>query len=305
MPKKKGPKGRRTARDSPKSVNRQVYTPPKTAAQNVEQTELLEIDAPEIGMLDFQPSPLVTIEMLKSCLDAYFTHKYPITPIMDQEQTYAVLPHLNRYPEQYGLITACCAVIVLSPEIIASSPSTTEVSQDTMPSSEFLIGETVRSRQFCNYIEAPSLSTVHTSFFLFAALFCQGKDNSAWFYIREAMTMLQLLRLHEEATYATFLYPEYSTHCRRTFWLLYTTERAYALQRHRPLTLQRTIDLPTVDPGHEAMILPGFLDLVSLFQNFDDEFLSPWNLSSTPSSSTSLESLIGLQDILKYALPNV
>ena len=122
------------------------------------------------------------------------------------------------------------------------------------------------------------------------------------------MTVLQLLRLHEEITYKN-LNDSYATYCRRTFWLLSITERAYALQRHRPLTLQRTIALPTVSPGPESIILSGFLDLVSLFQNFDDEFLSLWNLSSTigasPTSSASPQSLIQLQDILKFAIPNV
>jgi len=116
--------------------------------------------------------------------------------------------------------------------------------------------------------------------------------------------MLQLQRFHEEATYSKILDAQHRTYCRRTFWLLFITERAYALQRHRPLTLQRTIGLPTVSTGPEAKILSGFLDLVSLFQNFDDTFLSLWNTSSTPSSA-SPQSLILLQDILKFSLPDV
>lgn len=116
--------------------------------------------------------------------------------------------------------------------------------------------------------------------------------------------MLQLQRFHEEDTYSNMRDTQYATYCRRTFWLLFITERAYALQRHHPLTLQRTIDLPTVSPRPEATILSGFLDLVSLFQNFDDTFLSLWNLSSA-NSTTSPQSLIRLQDILKFALPDV
>jgi hypothetical protein len=238
-----------------------------------------------------------------ACLEAFFVHKYPITPILDRDEILGILPHVHQYPERYALITACLAMIVLSPEIITVPASAPDL-LSTLPSSDFLISETIRAREYSNRVEAPTLTTVHTSFFLFAALFCQGKDNSAWFYIREAMTTLQLLRLHEEVTYDTLM-PSYASYARRTFWLLFITERAYALQRHRPLTLQRTIDLPIIPSNHaEATILSGFLDLLSLFQNFDDDFLSVWNQSTT-NSLASADSLLRLQAILKSALPHV
>lgn len=248
----------------------------------------------------FSRSPLVSDDLIKACLDAFFTHKYPIMPIIDHAKTYALVPKLDDLPEQYSLLTALCAMIVLQPEFL------TTLSKEQLPSSKVLIDESIRARKFCDHTENPSLAHVQTSFFFFAALFGLGKDSSAWFYIRESMTMLQLQRLHEEATYTTMADPLHKTYCRRTFWILFITERAYALQRHRPLTLQRTIDLPTVDPGPESTILSGFLDLVSLFQNFDDSFMSLWNLSgSNTDSITSPQLLIQLQEILNFAIPNV
>jgi hypothetical protein len=92
-----------------------------------------------------------------------------------------------------------------------------------------------------------------------------------------------------------------------------TIRRAYALQRHRPLTLQRTISLPSISPDDpDATVLSGFLDLVSLFQHFDDNFVSIWNKSNqtpslpfaeeTPVSSTQLEAL---QAVLATSIPEV
>jgi hypothetical protein len=282
--------------------------PAPIVPRNIEQRQL-----PADNSLDqtfgFELSPLCSPDIIRRCVDGFFAHKYPIMPILDREHVYASLPHLRNHPEQYGLITALCAAIILQPKILGP-PRASEgpTNADQLPSSELFISETNRSRRYCNHIETPTLATVQTSFFLFAALFSTGKDNSAWFYIREAMTMLQLQRFHEEDTYSAMTDPQYMAYCRRTFWLLFITERAYALQRHRPLTLQRTIDLPTVSPGLEAKILSGFLDLVSLFQNIDDTFLSLWNLSSadsTPFPSPLQESLIDLQDILKFSLPDV
>ncbi|KAE8449311.1 hypothetical protein EG329_008212 [Mollisiaceae sp. DMI_Dod_QoI] len=338
VPKKKGPKGKRknngprpmqmphlftqnpppghTARDEPLPSLKETFEldlgnsphpmEPIRIPSIESQPAVIEDGAIDDVSLEFQPSPLVTDDLLKACLEAFFTHKYPIMPILDRENVYAKLPSLKDLPEQYSLMTALCSVIVLQPEILDPLLASRELdhSQKSWLSCEFLIEETIRARKFCDHIERPTLATVQASFFLFAALFCLGKDNSAWFYIRESMTMLQLLRLHEESTYTDSSDLQYSTYCRRTFWLLFITERAYALQRHRPLTSQRTINLPTVDLGPEASILSGFLDLVSLFQNFDDTFLSLWNLSGTD-SSTSTQSLVQLQDILKFAIPNV
>jgi hypothetical protein len=324
--KKTGPKGQRVGRSPGMhrgrterlvSVNGIITArrvPAPIVPRNSEQGQL-PADNSFDQTFGFEPSPLCSPDIIRRCVDGFFAHKYPIMPILDRKHVYASLPHLRNHPEQYGLITALCAAIILQPEILGP-PGASEgpTNADQLPSSELFISETCRSRRHCNPIETPTLATVQTSFFLFAALFSTGKDNSAWFYIREAMTMLQLQRFHEEDTYSAMTDPQYMAYCRRTFWLLFITERAYALQRHRPLTLQRTIDLPTVSPGPEAKILSGFLDLVSLFQNIDDTFLSLWNLSSansTPSLSPSpppsplQESLLGLQDILKFSLLDV
>ncbi|KFZ02014.1 hypothetical protein V500_00499 [Pseudogymnoascus sp. VKM F-4518 (FW-2643)] len=320
VPKKKGPKGPRVMRWSGvmkrrdgRSKERDTTPTPNVCTPNVCPNIItchlgqcqLPIDSHlSLSNERFQPSPLISIETIKSCVDGFFAHKYPIMPILDHEQIYATLSHLHDSPEQYGLITALCAVVILQLENLGPVSDGALFDIANAPSSGVFVQETLRARQYCNYIEIPTLASVQTSFFLFAALFCIDKDNSAWFYLREAMTLLQLQNLHEESTYLILQDDKYATNCRRTFWLLFITERAYALQRHRPLTLKRTINLPTVSPGPEATILYGFLDLVSLFQNFDDIFLSLWNVSLAD-TVTSPQHLIRLQDILKFAIPDV
>ncbi|KAG7059005.1 hypothetical protein JMJ77_0006374 [Colletotrichum scovillei] len=211
-------------------------------------------------------------------------------------------------------MTACSAVISLSPEILQPpdppSNTSTEVPAPILPTTEFLISETLRARRQCDLAEHQSLLHAQTSFFLFSAFFCMDNDNAAWFYLRESITILQTLRLHEEATYSDINDPVLATYARHMFWVLFITERAYALQRHRPLTLQSSLGLPIVDPlSSDAAILPGFLDLISLFRHFDTDFIATWN-SSTPSTTpssqaTDPEHLSKLQTVLKYAIPSV
>lgn len=349
VPKKTGPKGRRKPRPTAADGGAAAYfstSVPSTVRCTLQLPQIHQenntgsgratlppssiggdgSESPHIAERNgFRLSPRVTHAVMAACLDAFFTHKYPITPILDRKQVRHALPHLRERPELYGMITACCAVMVLSPDIIvingtASAPSDPPTRwQDSLanndkgadkhdiPSADFLISETIRARNFCDSVEHPSLTTIQTSFFLFSAFFCLGKDTSAWHYIREAITTLQSLRLHEEATYDEMTDPTMALYGRRLFWVLFITERAYALQRHRPLTLQSAIKLPYAadESRYEASILPGLLDLISLFRNFDTEFITMWNVSNSPPNPASQHHLAKLQKVLELALPRI
>ncbi|KAH7318080.1 fungal-specific transcription factor domain-containing protein [Stachybotrys elegans] len=238
-------------------------------------------------------------------IDAFFEHKYPITPILHRPHVEESLHRIACSPDAYALLTSCCAVLSLSPDILPKPPSPGSPSPILVPPTDFLLSETARARRYCNVAESQSLLHIQTSFFLFSAFFCMNKDDAAWFYLRESITMLQTLRLHEEATYS-LLDPVDAAYGRRLFWVLFITERAYALQRHRPLTLQNTLALPCASPlCNDSDIMPGFLDLISLFGHFDTDFIASWNSSvplAQPSESTHLSLL---QELLKYALPSV
>lgn len=338
VPKKTGPKGRRKARLLAEGRKAAQFstTVPLAVRATTDHPLPFSLDDGSLGIsgaepslvrdagdAGFVPSIRVPADFMTSCLDAFFTHKYPITPILDRRQVQDAIPNLRFMPEMYGLITACCAVMVLSPDIIITDneearanpptdvqtehePFSISISAFERPQAEFLIAETIRARSYCDYIEHPSLTTIQTSFFLFSAFFCLGKDTSAWYYIREAITMVQSLRLHEDACHAEIQDPKVALYARRMFWVLFITERAYALQRHRPLTLQSAIALPSAESSpEEAHILSGLLDLISLFQNFDAAFINLWNVSNDPPFSAPKDYLIKIQRALELALPHV
>lgn len=325
IPKKTGPKGPRRSTKAPRkpvpyypSLSR---SPSQSASTNA-ATPVSHHDEPlPIRLADtvrlrppepdgpLGPFPEVAKDVLLACLDAFLKHKYPVTPILDGAQVKAALPDLRQYSELYGLLTACSAVMILTPELLEfpiSSPPPPSGEPRELPTSDFLVSETLRARQYSDWVENPSMTTIQTSFFLFSAYFCHGKDNSAWFHLREAITMLQMLRYHEEETYVTLNEenPVLATYARRMFWVLFITERAYALQRHRILTLHPTIARPSLDSGPEQHILSGFLDLISLFDNFDEEFLNLWNFQSS-GTATSPDSLIRLQNVLQAGFQNI
>jgi hypothetical protein len=125
------------------------------------------------------------------------------------------------------LVTSLCAAIASqSQPDHQSSASTLSASSDPAPSPEFFISEAKRAKAANQgYIEKPALRDAQTNFFLFAALFNLDQHNAAWFHLREAMTMLQMLRFHEEDTYVSMEDHIEAIYSRRTFWLLFITER--------------------------------------------------------------------------------
>jgi hypothetical protein len=120
----------------------------------------------------------------------------------------------------------CAAIASQAQPNQQSASSVYSSTSDHLHTPDFFINEAKRAKAANpNYIEKPMLKDAQTNFFLFAALFNLDRHNSAWFYLREAMTMLQMLRLHEEDTYSAMEDEVDAINSRRTFWLFFITER--------------------------------------------------------------------------------
>lgn len=59
-----------------------------------------------------------------------------------------------------------------------------------------LLQEAVRVRKGIDWNEAPTVMSVSTSFFFFGSYFCLNRHNLAWFHLREATTVAQLIGMH-------------------------------------------------------------------------------------------------------------
>jgi hypothetical protein len=164
-----------------------------------------------------------------------------------------------------------------------------------------LIRFTLRTRQTVDYVESPSLDSVHISFFLFATFFGRGVHNTAWFYLREAITFAQLIGLDNEESYRNISSRSEAAFRRRTFWVLYVTERAYAIQRHHSLSMQPSVDLPSILDRDTVEDLTGFHFMVDLWSKIDLDFLTLWNDSR---HQVSPEYMVNLHHKIQHALPS-
>lgn len=165
-----------------------------------------------------------------------------------------------------------------------------------------LIQEIHRTRKSINYVDQPTVLSVQISFFIFCSYFSLDKTNASWYYLREACTLSHILNMNEETTYKIGD-PIENIYKRRFYWLVLITERANALQRHKPPSMLATIDLPSVDEtSSEAPVIHGFVYLASLFRLMDDEFMALWNRAK---SECSENFLLRLQTQLSDVVPPI
>ncbi|KAF4121929.1 C6 zinc finger protein [Geosmithia morbida] len=290
VPQKKGPKGSRA-----KVISELRETQRQTSLLAKVQSRLQDVSCPPPTTLTPTPG-LLTGDIIKECLNFYFENMYAQLPILDRMQIEQQLLYMDHNRDFYCLITSLCAFVILQPGMVM--PSGDLYSLNMMPganiiSSQLLVEEAVRVRKGYEYLDAITHNTVATSFFLFGCHYAQEMHDRAWYHLREATTMVHLAGMHKEEHYLQMESAE-ATRRRRLFWLLYATERAYALQRNRPLTLQPTINLPTArdDPSDPlAHQLNPFVLLVSLFKPFDESLVATWNKARSSLAPSHIASL--------------
>lgn len=300
IPQKKGPKGSRA-----KVISELRETQRQTSLSAKVQNRMNGINSPPSSP-SLAPTPgLLTSEMVKDCIEFFFANMYPTMPILHRQRLEQQAMYMDQSLDTYCLLTSLCAFMMIQPGM--GMPGGDPYGLDSMPGANIVSGtllmeETVRVRKAYDYLDSPTLNTLCTSYFLFGCYYGLDLHDKAWFHLREATTLAHLIGMNKEDTYLQYDSVEASRR-RRLYWLLFVTERAYALQRHRPLTLQATINQPTLgdDPADPlAHHLNGFILLVNLFRPFDDAFVALWNKGRNDCSASYLSAL---QKQLNEVLP--
>ncbi|KAL2855738.1 hypothetical protein BJX68DRAFT_231110 [Aspergillus pseudodeflectus] len=232
-------------------------------------------------------SPTTTTRRISSTVlgahvGLFLHHLYPIMPVVDAQAMADCADPDALHPRRYAHLVALSAATHLQLNLDIGEP---KPSDDNLISGHDLILEALRA--LCEYdpLDEPHMDTVLTMFFLFCAYGNLNKPSYAWHYLSQTISYLQILNLDKEAIYAGLSLADAEAR-RRVFWLVFITERAYALQTGRPVMLRPSIRKPSVLNSETPVLLYGFVSLISLFEQMVPDFYS-WN---------NMESLNGLQE---------
>jgi hypothetical protein len=222
IPQKKGPKGSRA-----KVISELRETQRQTSLLAKVANRMNNIAGPP-DPVGGAPTPgMLTPEFVKECLDFFFNNMYDKAPILDRRRLEQQLPFLEQNRETYCLVTSICAFVVLQPGM--SIPPGDSFTMDMyagvdLVASQLLLEECLRVRRSYEYLDTPSLNSLATSFFLFGCYHGIELHDKAWYYLREATTMMQMNNMHKEDTYSQWDATE-SSRRRRLYWLFFVLER--------------------------------------------------------------------------------
>lgn len=168
----------------------------------------------------FRPTSPSYFPLIPTCLDLFMEHIYPIMPLVHIPTLRASIARPLEMFEK-NLVYALCAITAThmsGKSILAPGPPSWETA------GRFFLDECISVRQSYDFVEDKSLSAIISSYFLSTAFFELNQNRKSWYYLREALTMGQDLGIHDENSYIG-LPPAEALCRRRTFWILYVTER--------------------------------------------------------------------------------
>ncbi|KAF2770757.1 hypothetical protein EJ03DRAFT_269883 [Teratosphaeria nubilosa] len=205
----------------------------------------------------------------------FFDHMFPIMPVIDQH--YFADPALyidatTWSSELYCFLCAICAATIVQLDASIPHPSPINAGDAT---DDLFARDCLRERKKIDYVENASTFSVMTSFFLFAYHGNHECHRKAWFYLQESITFAENMDLDDEQAYTKLDHVEAQWR-RRLYWLLFITERAYAVQRRKHARLHVSVELPSALESEDPHLLNGFVSLANLFSAVDDSFISAW-----------------------------
>ncbi|KAL3458905.1 hypothetical protein BJX64DRAFT_265613 [Aspergillus heterothallicus] len=214
----------------------------------------------------------ISSTVLGAHVGLFLQHLYPIMPVIDSKLMGDCSNPEVLHPQRYAHIVALSAATHLQLNLDIGK---CDSSGEKLISGQDLINEAVAA--LCEYdpLAHPHVDTLLTMFFLFCAYGNLNKSDYAWHYLSQTISFLQILKMDREEVYVGLPSADVEVR-RRVFWLIFITERAYALQTGRPVILRASIRKPSVLNSEVPALLYGFVSLIAVFEQMVPDFYS-WN----------------------------
>ncbi|KAL3463515.1 hypothetical protein BJX64DRAFT_298893 [Aspergillus heterothallicus] len=255
-------------------------------------TEPAPISSPQIdpGSHHFIRRPeLLGPTVVQSCADYFFARMLGTVPILSPATFQSHVDRLDRCLHSYCLVSAFCAFVLTQ----TGYTSWHDPEMPTPALGKSLLDEALAARRHLDPFGAPTRHGITIAFLLYGCQIGMGNQRQAYYFLREATTLYTAGMLDQADAGV-------EDNAGNLFWLLLISERAHAIRRHRPITLQITPDSPVLDDTQTDPFSVGFRCLADLYRPFDQSFLSRWNGTDQCSSR---ELLIRLEEHLQQAVP--
>lgn len=197
----------------------------------------------------------------------FLEHVYPVQPIMNEEEIREKISTMTTDHEARAFVYAFGGCTL---NLTRTGRRRTD---DVVRKINHLVQEAIKARGLVMPNLHSSVPQCMTSLFLHNCLMTSRDCDTAFFYMRDAITLIQLLRIDNMDE--TLLPPERARR-QRLYWEAYIHERFLAILDYRQAILPPLQNLPEDDPTIPIAIQEGFNQIIKLFKLFDAEFLQNW-----------------------------
>lgn len=222
---------------------------------------------------------ILTLDKLLPCLQIYQTWYYGIWPVLSVAHLVLRIVQLNPSSDSqlssdnatsYSLCCAVCAAITRQLAFLTGGNPIVGV--PTNIDAEKYALESIRARNLFDYRLNPSYDNLLISFFLYI-YYVNVKDGTkaAIMYMKEAISIAQILGLHDPRTYVSKPLAEIHR-LRKIYYMLLVTERFMCIEDNVPVCLEPSIPLPSLEEEEYSGLLTGFIELVKVFSIPDKKF---------------------------------
>ncbi|RLL94775.1 hypothetical protein CFD26_102538 [Aspergillus turcosus] len=255
--------------------------------------------APTSGRCRFaRRENLLPRELIRDCSEYFFARMQGTIPILQAETFQRYVDRMNDCIHAYCLVVSFCAFVMMQTGYSSQAASSTWA--QSMDAGRELLDEATDTRRHLDPLTVPVRQSITIAFLLYGCHIALGNQRHAYYFLREATTLYTAGMLDTQSG-ALDGDAEDSSLAGKLFWLLLISERAHAIRRHRPVTLQITANSPILeDASPQDPDSIGFRCLAELYRPFDESFLGLWNGTH---ATCSPESLIRLDQHICDAVP--
>ncbi|EGW35821.1 uncharacterized protein SPAPADRAFT_59026 [Spathaspora passalidarum NRRL Y-27907] len=262
------------------SVSSSIQSPRQESSQS-------SVSPPQINQhtspphLGFNPGgePFIfkyPISTILKYLDIYQKMFYGIWPVLNINRLISQLISINFHEDMtreasiiYTQVLAICGAISMQVTFLTEKA---KLIQGQGIDAESCIKECIAIREKFNHKLDLDDDILTTSLFLYEYYInTSGGTKAAMLYLREAISMAQIMGLHDTATYNNKTAGEIHR-LRKLYYMLMITERYMSIEDGLPVILDACIPFPSLEDEEYPDLLTGFTELLKLFSVPDKSF---------------------------------
>ncbi|KAL3476212.1 hypothetical protein BJX99DRAFT_228404 [Aspergillus californicus] len=213
--------------------------------------------------------PLSTM-YLDNLIPKYMAYVYPFHPIMTEKEIRESIRQIDSDRDHAAFVFAFTGITIdLTQSNVAASHVSEQITELARRAIELRTPLLPGSR--------PSILRAVTSIYIQMCYMSLGQYDLGFFYLREAISMVHLLRIEDDkGPMMTSLDLSERSRRQRLYWLCFVHERFMSIFHFSPATLSPHAAFPEDDPALGPYISHGWTQVIKTFLLLEPAFLDLW-----------------------------